>query len=197
MINYVIGIITDGTRVLLLKKSDPDWPRGLYDGIGGRVTEETLLETIIKKCKNETGLDILEWTELDTILLPIAGSTLTYFSTIIDKDKIETVQNTLEYEELELFDIKNLPRNIVFDLKNQIKNTISVEIKSKNRKRLKKIFVYIGYFLIILFLILMIFGKNVKEGFLYLIQLEQNVELEDYSKKQEFKKGFNGRILGF
>ena len=46
----VVGIITDNKEILLLRKNNPDWQKGLYNGIGGKVELNTTpLETIIKK----------------------------------------------------------------------------------------------------------------------------------------------------
>ena len=37
----VVGIITDNEEILLLKKNNPDWQKGLYNGIGGKVELNT------------------------------------------------------------------------------------------------------------------------------------------------------------
>ena len=48
----VVGIITDNKEILLLKKNNPDWQKGLYNGIGGKVELNTTpLEIIIKNVK--------------------------------------------------------------------------------------------------------------------------------------------------
>ena len=53
MMRVVVGIITDNEEILLLlKKNNPDWQKGLYNGIGGKVELNTTpLETIIKNVK--------------------------------------------------------------------------------------------------------------------------------------------------
>ncbi len=46
----VVGMITDNEEILLLKKNNPDWQKGLYNGIGWKVELNTIpLDTIIKK----------------------------------------------------------------------------------------------------------------------------------------------------
>ena len=41
--------------------------KGLYNGIGGKVELNTTpLETIIKKCQEELGVNISNWIELDS-----------------------------------------------------------------------------------------------------------------------------------
>ena len=50
--NYVVGIVTDGSKILLLRKNNPDWQKGLYNGVGGKVNlDETPLEAIIRECQ--------------------------------------------------------------------------------------------------------------------------------------------------
>lgn len=201
MVRYVVGIITDESRVLLLKKSDPYWPRGLYDGIEGMVLEEDIPKnTLITKCKEKTGLDIYYWTELETTPLAESDSTLTYFLSTISKDEIEKAQSSLEYEKLELFDMKKLPSNIVFDFKHQIEEILLDKVRER-RKKIKRVFSYIGYpFIAIffLFLLLMIYGKVTKGNYLYLFEAKDELYFEvDETKRAKFKKGFIESILAY
>ena len=55
---YVLGFITDGHRVLLIKKNRPENQVGLYNGIGGKVNDNELpLDAMIRESKEETNLD--------------------------------------------------------------------------------------------------------------------------------------------
>ncbi|RBQ29185.1 NUDIX domain-containing protein [Aliarcobacter vitoriensis] len=188
---YVVGIITDGKKVLLLKKNNPDWQKGLYNAVGGKVElESTPLQTIIKDCKDKIGLDIINWKELDSLLLP-NGIDLTYFFAILEENDINKAQSLTD-ERVELFDINNLPKNILKDLKMQI-DKIFFKIEKKDSIS-KKLFIFIVTILFVLFSSLMLLGKVQKGNFLYYLTEEKKDE--DIDKKVQFKKGFNERIFG-
>ncbi|RBQ30414.1 NUDIX domain-containing protein [Arcobacter sp. FW59] len=188
---YVVGIITDGKKVLLLKKNNPDWQKGLYNAVGGKVElESTPLQTIIKDCKDKIGLDIVNWKEVDSVLLP-NGIDLTYFFAILEENDINKAQSLTD-ERVELFDINNLPKNILQDLKMQI-NKIFFKIEKKDSIS-KKLFISIVTILFVLFSSLMLLGKVQKGNFLYYLTEEKKDE--DIDKKVQFKKGFNERIFG-
>ncbi|WP_418185419.1 NUDIX domain-containing protein [Aliarcobacter vitoriensis] len=188
---YVVGIITDGKKILLLKKNNPDWQKGLYNAVGGKVElESTPLQTIIKDCKDKIGLDIINWKEVDSVLLP-NGIELTYFFAILEENDINKAQSLTD-ERVELFDINNLPKNILKDLKIQI-DKIFFKIEKKDSIS-KKLFIFIVTILFVLFSSLMLLGKVQKGNFLYYLTEEKKDE--DIDKKVQFKKGFNERIFG-
>ncbi len=58
--NYVIGLIFDDkNRILLINKLRPDWQKGYYNGIGGKVEgNETFMKAMIRETKEEANLDI-------------------------------------------------------------------------------------------------------------------------------------------
>ncbi|RBQ26309.1 NUDIX domain-containing protein [Arcobacter sp. CECT 9188] len=187
----VLGIITDGKKILLLRKNNPDWQRGLYNGIGGKVDiDSTPIDTIIKISKEEIGLDILNWNELETIILA-NGVELTYLLSLVDEEQIKKAKSLTD-ERLEIFNIDKLPRNIIKDFKEQL-NKIFFKMEEKNNK-IKKIL--ISTLVVVLFLItsLMVIGKVTKGNFLYYLTKEKAEE--DMDKKIQFKKGFTERIFG-
>ena len=48
--------------VLLIQKNRPDWQRGRFNGIGGKIEfGETPLDAMIRETKEETGLEDLPW----------------------------------------------------------------------------------------------------------------------------------------
>lgn len=189
----VVGIITDGQRVILLKKNNPDWQKGLYNGVCGEVElYSTPLDTIIEKAKEDIGLDILNWKEIDNVGLE-GNIELIYFLAILEEDELNKAQ-TLTDEKVEFFKIDNLPNNILKVLKEQIDK---IYVKTKKRRSIIKqviisIFVLIGFLLASFMLI----GKIQSGSFLYYLTSNQSKSEEDISKTIEFKEGFNERIKG-
>ncbi|MFW3354084.1 NUDIX hydrolase [Aliarcobacter butzleri] len=184
--NYVVGIVTDGSKILLLRKNNPDWQKGLYNGVGGKVNlDETPLEAIIRECQKEVGLEIPNWNQIETIPLQ-SGVDLTYFFAVIEEEELKKAQS-LQDERVEFFDIDNLPKNILKDLKEQIDN-IFLKIESKSHKKIKRIIAYTSIVMVILLLSLMIIGKVAKGNYLYFLVKEKAEE--DIDKKAKFKKGF-------
>lgn len=186
---YVVGIITDKERVLLLKKNNPDWQKGLYNGVGGKVElEETPLEAIIKQCNKEVGLNVINWSEIETNILN-NGIELTYFFAILEKEEIEKAQS-LQGERVELFSIDNLPKNVLKDIKEHI-DKLFLELK-KGNKRIKKILIFSLIIISLSLFSLMTYGKVAKGNFLYFLAKEK--AQEDPDKKVKFKKGFYERM---
>ena len=187
----VVGIITDNEEILLLKKNNPDWQKGLYNGIGGKVELNTTpLETIIKKCQEELGVNILNWIELDSEISS-SGIEIVYFLTTLNEGEIKKLQSQTD-ERAELFSINNLPTNILQDLKIQIERQF---FKPKNKMNKKtKLFIYILIPIFIILLSLMIVGKIKTGSFLY--YLTDKKEDMDKDKSAEFIKGFKSKLFG-
>lgn len=181
----VVGIITDNEEILLLKKNNPDWQKGLYNGIGGKVELNTTpLETIIKKCQEELGVNISNWIELDSEISS-SGIEIVYFLTTLNEGEIKKLQSQTD-ERAELFSINNLPTNILQDLKIQIERQFFKPKNKMNRKT--KLLIYILIPIFIILLSLMIVGKIKTGSFLY--YLTDKKEDMDKDKSVEFIKGF-------
>lgn len=66
---YVCGFMfsEDRRRVLLIRKQNPEWQRGLLNGIGGKIEgNKTLLAAMRREFKEETGLQTYmrdSWTQ--------------------------------------------------------------------------------------------------------------------------------------
>lgn len=187
----VVGIITDNEEILLLKKNNPDWQKGLYNGIGGKVELNTTpLETIIKKCQEELGVNISNWIELDSEISS-SGIEIVYFLTTLNEGEIKKLQSQTD-ERAELFSINNLPTNILQDLKIQIERQF---FKPKNKMNKKtKLLIYILIPIFIILLSLMIVGKIKTGSFLY--YLTDKKEDIDKDKSAEFIKGFKLKLFG-
>lgn len=187
----VVGIITDNEEILLLKKNNPDWQKGLYNGIGGKVELNTTpLETIIKKCQEELGVNILNWIELDSEITS-SGIEIVYFLTTLNEGEIKKLQSQTD-ERAELFSINNLPTNILQDLKIQIERQFFKPKNKMNRKT--KLLIYILIPIFIILLSLMIVGKIKTGSFLY--YLTDKKEDMDKDKSAEFIKGFKSKLFG-
>lgn len=187
----VVGIITDNKEILLLKKNNPDWQRGLYNGIGGKVELNTTpLETIIKKCQEELGVNISNWIELDSEISS-SGIEIVYFLTTLNEGEIKKLQSQTD-ERAELFSINNLPTNILQDLKIQIERQFFKPKNKMNRKT--KLLIYILIPIFIILLSLMIVGKIKTGSFLY--YLTDKKEDMDKDKSVEFIKGFKLKLFG-
>ena len=187
----VVGIITDNEEILLLKKNNPDWQKGLYNGIGGKVELNTTpLETIIKKCQEELGVNISNWIELDSEISS-SGVEIVYFLTTLNEGEIKKLQSQTD-ERAELFSINNLPTNILQDLKIQIERQFFKPKNKMNRKT--KLLIYILIPIFIILLSLMIVGKIKTGSFLY--YLTDKKEDMDKDKSVEFIKGFKSKLFG-
>ncbi|WP_202904002.1 NUDIX hydrolase [Aliarcobacter cryaerophilus] len=191
MMRVVVGIITDNKEILLLKKNNPDWQKGLYNGIGGKVELNTTpLETIIKKCQEELGVNISNWIELDSEISS-SGIEIVYFLTTLNEGEIKKLQSQTD-ERAELFSINNLPTNILQDLKIQIERQFFKPKNKMNRKT--KLLIYILIPIFIMLLSLMIVGKIKTGSFLY--YLTDKKEDMDKDKSVEFIKGFKSKLFG-
>ena len=187
----VVGIITDNEEILLLKKNNPDWQKGLYNGIGGKVELNTTpLETIIKKCQEELGVNISNWIELDSEISS-SGIEIVYFLNTLNECEIKKLQSQTD-ERAELFSINNLPTNILQDLKIQIERQFFKPKNKMNRKT--KLLIYILIPIFIILLSLMIVGKIKTGSFLY--YLTDKKEDIDKDKSVEFIKGFKLKLFG-
>ena len=187
----VVGITTDNKEILLLKKNNPDWQKGLYNGIGGKVELNTTpLETIIKKCQEELGVNISNWIELDSEISS-SGIEIVYFLTTLNEGEIKKLQSQTD-ERAELFSINNLPTNILQDLKIQIERQFFKPKNKMNRKT--KLLIYILIPIFIILLSLMIVGKIKTGSFLY--YLTDKKEDMDKDKSAEFIKGFKSKLFG-
>ena len=187
----VVGIITDNKEILLLKKNNPDWQKGLYNGIGGKVELNTTpLETIIKKSEEDLGINISNWIELDSEISS-SGIEIVYFLTTLNEGEIKKLQSQTD-ERAELFSINNLPTNILQDLKIQIERQFFKPKNKMNRKT--KLLIYILIPIFIILLSLMIVGKIKTGSFLY--YLTDKKEDIDKDKSVEFIKGFKLKLFG-
>jgi len=71
MIHYVGGFLFDTNQryILLIEKNKPEWMKGLYNGVGGRIEEgESSLQAMVREFKEETDLDVEHWNPYCTMV---------------------------------------------------------------------------------------------------------------------------------
>lgn len=60
--HYVLGFAftEDGNKVILIEKQKPEWQKGLYNGVGGKIEGDDASgpDAMQREFKEETGLDI-------------------------------------------------------------------------------------------------------------------------------------------
>lgn len=64
MKKYCLGFVCDPftQKVVLIEKARPAWQAGQFNGIGGKLESgETALESMIRECQEETGLEEISW----------------------------------------------------------------------------------------------------------------------------------------
>ena len=131
----VVGFITDGKRVLLIKKNRPLWQKGLFNGIGGAAEiNEIPIEAMKRETKEETGLHIEKWVEINKLCYD-NDAELYIYQTIIPSEQIENFE-TLTDEHVGIFDRNNLPKNLVPDvsdiINHRMKKYVLTPVKNIN-----------------------------------------------------------------
>jgi 8-oxo-dGTP diphosphatase len=66
MQEYVTGFLftSDKRHVVLIRKNKPEWQKGCWNGVGGKIEAgEMPLEAMIREFKEETDMDVSEWKE--------------------------------------------------------------------------------------------------------------------------------------
>lgn len=81
-VEYVCAFAFDEERknVALVRKARPDWQRGRWNGIGGKVEpHETAGLAVRREFREETGLDISGWRHFATLTATPTGQVIHFF----------------------------------------------------------------------------------------------------------------------
>jgi 8-oxo-dGTP diphosphatase len=73
MKEYVVGFIfnEDVDEVLLIRKTHPEWQKGLLNGVGGKVEDgETPLVAMHREWEEEVGISAFDWRLFLTLFFP-------------------------------------------------------------------------------------------------------------------------------
>jgi 8-oxo-dGTP diphosphatase len=116
MKHYVLGLIFDNTKqnILLVRKNRPDWMKGYYNGVGGKIKlDETPIQAMCREGIEETAFSH-SWVHTITFVCP--GGTV-YVFTAISGMSNDIYFTQVEDEKLEVFNLKNLPDKLMHNLK--------------------------------------------------------------------------------
>jgi 8-oxo-dGTP diphosphatase len=105
---FVVGFMLDPTlmKVVLIRKTKPDYQRGLLNGVGGKIGDtiagESAEDAIVREFEEETGVVGLSWRKFMHLDTPL--SDLTFFYAI---GNVHAVQ-TMTEEQVGVFDIDDV-----------------------------------------------------------------------------------------
>lgn len=119
MISYTVGFLfsTDADpRVVLIKKTHPEWQAGKLNGVGGKMSmTESPLECIRREFKEEAGVDIKDWDHFATLTDKINFEV--YFFRAFQPMYMLMDCRTMTEEEILNIRVSNLPCNVIENLK--------------------------------------------------------------------------------
>jgi 8-oxo-dGTP diphosphatase len=112
MEEYVLGFAfsEDQKQLALICKDRPEWQKGFWNGIGGKVEEEELpSEAMVREFEEETGVRIEEWTPFASLTGP--GFHVACYRCFDDR---VLKARTAETERVLLWDVPGLSINEAF-----------------------------------------------------------------------------------
>jgi len=115
---YVAGFMysEDRKNVVLIEKINPEWQRGLLNGVGGKIEKNEAPEVAMsREFKEETGISTLpeEWKVFSMIHRP--STYKVYFLYTFNNDLINA--KTVEEEKVGIYEVNDLPSNTIYNLK--------------------------------------------------------------------------------
>ena len=143
---YVTGFLfsQDTNQIVLIKKINPQWQRGLFNGIGGKVeANETSIDAMVRECAEETGVitQPVDWQYFANVFRPNGYDVDLYFA----RTDLALSAKTMEAEEIHIMKVSAIPKNIIPNLQwliplaldNQADFSTPVCIKEIAQERLK------------------------------------------------------------
>jgi 8-oxo-dGTP diphosphatase len=140
MKHYVTGFLftKDSKHVVLIKKLNPEWQRGLFNGVGGKIEEdEKSCDAMSREFEEETGIIINaeQWIHFSNIHRPNFYNLDLYYA---HSDLAFDVK-TIEKEEIHLVKVSDLPKNIIPNLQWLIPLALDREMDFSNPILLQEI----------------------------------------------------------
>lgn len=103
-IRYVLGFAFDGMgRVLLIRKTRPEWQRGFLNGVGGKIEPgESELVAMVREFEEETTIETnpLDWRHFVTLSGP--DFEVVCFRSILPSEMLEDAMGEEEVPEIVL-----------------------------------------------------------------------------------------------
>lgn len=125
MKEQVAGFLFDRIfdRVVLIRKTHPEWQAGKFNAIGGTVEDgEYPVETMRREFMEEAGMSIYDWSLFCT-LDDQRGWRVYFFFAVGSIDACESKTD----EKLDIFLVDELPKNIIPNLRWLIPMALSME----------------------------------------------------------------------
>jgi len=115
---YVTGFLfsNDARKVVLIKKINPQWQYGLFNGVGGKIeANELSVDAMVREFEEEAGVLIAreQWCCYAKIHRPHCYDLDVYFA----HSELAFNVRTMEEEQIQIFDTQALPVNLIPNLK--------------------------------------------------------------------------------
>jgi 8-oxo-dGTP diphosphatase len=124
---YVCGFVFIEDFILLIKKNNPEWMAGLYNGIGGKIDgEESAIDAMEREFSEEVGFQYSKHSTApmnEFMSLDIEGSNIKFFRGCLNRgvecfsDIKHAINNPPTKEDLGFFRESDLPQNIIQNLR--------------------------------------------------------------------------------
>jgi len=140
MKHYVAGFMYDknSKKVALIQKLQPAWQKGLLNGIGGKIEKgETPKDAMSREFEEETGVvtDTMIWQLFATVHRPDEYFVYFYFA---KSDKVYDVK-TIEAEKVDIYDVDNLPKNMINNLNWLIPMSLDPKLDLSNPIKIEEV----------------------------------------------------------
>lgn len=117
MKKYVTGFLfsKNASHVVLIKKINPQWQRGLFNGIGGKIeANESPVDAMVREFIEETGVTTnkADWTCFAKVYRPNCYDVDLYFA----HSDLAFSAKTIEQEQVHIIKLTELPNNIIPNL---------------------------------------------------------------------------------
>lgn len=112
--SYVVGFLFDKylNNVILIEKLKPEWQRGLFNGVGGKIEHgETPHEAMIREFKEEAGLSIPHWDQVAKVRWP--GAIVYFFKSQYPYELTEA--RSMTDEQIMIVPVPKIPELRVID----------------------------------------------------------------------------------
>jgi 8-oxo-dGTP diphosphatase len=101
----VVGFLFVQDMVVLLKKEKPDWQKGRFNGVGGKVEPgETAHDAMVREFEEEAGARIEEWKHFATLRSARNPSCRVHFFTATNNDVYHEVRQMTD-EQIHFFKV--------------------------------------------------------------------------------------------